>query len=328
MDTRLNQIPCGYITTNDQYTIVDVNETFLNWTNYKKEDVMGQHVEKLFSSSNKLIFHSYFYPNMAMYKRVEELFIHVQNAEGQTIPFLVNAKQIQSEEQTFVDIVLMPMKKRIDYEREVRQAKLVLEDAYQEKTIAYEHLHRINEKIEAKQQQLIAMNEELKQISNTDNLTGIGNRHYFQNKLRQYIEKFQQDSTPFSLLVVDIDHFKKVNDTFGHAIGDLVLAQLGLILKMSAREQDVPARFGGEEFILLLGETAEEEAFQIAQTLNKKLEQTIWPSIGRLTVSVGCATFKENDTESSIFEHADEALYESKRTGRNRATQYEAMKRV
>lgn len=328
MDRRLAHIPCGYITTNEQYIIIDVNETFLNWTDYRLDDLIGQHIEKLFSSSNKLIFHSYFYPNMAMYKFVDELFIHIQNATGQIIPCLVNAKQVLAEGEEFVDIVMMPMKKRIEYEHEVRQAKILLEKAYNEKTIAYEHLHRINGKIEEKQQQLIQMNEELQHISNTDNLTGIGNRRFFQQKLLNHIEQFNKKGIPFSLLVMDIDHFKQVNDTYGHAIGDLVLAQLGVLLKTAAREKDIPARFGGEEFILLLGQTAEEEAFEIAQQLNKQFEDTIWPSVGRLTVSIGCTTFKKGDTESSVFEHADDALYESKRNGRNQTTQYESMKRI
>ncbi|MER2028901.1 MAG: sensor domain-containing diguanylate cyclase [Solibacillus sp.] len=328
MDRRLAQLPCGYINTNEQYTIIDVNETFLQWTNYRLEELYGQHLEKLFSSSSKLIFHSYFYPNMAMYQFVDELFINIQNAAGQTMPCLVNAKQVNMEGENFVDIVMMPMNKRIEYEREVRQAKLLLEEAYNEKTIAHEHLQQINKKIEEKQQQLIQMNEELQYISNTDNLTGIGNRRFFHQKLQIHIEQFNKHGIPFSLLVMDIDHFKQVNDIYGHAIGDLVLAQLGVLLKTAARDQDIPARFGGEEFILLLGQTDEEKAFEIAQQLIKQFEKTIWPSVGRLTVSIGSTTFKKGDTESSVFEHADDALYESKRNGRNQATQYEAMKRM
>ncbi|MBD8035114.1 sensor domain-containing diguanylate cyclase [Solibacillus sp. A46] len=326
MDSRLFQLPCGYMETDLQYVITDINETLLNWTNYKREDLIGKHIEKLFSASSKLIFHSYLYPNMSIYHFVDELFIHVQSSEGHTIPCLVNAKEIQLDDAALVSIVFMPMKKRIDHEREVRQAKLMLEEAYKEKTIAYEHLHRINKEIENKQEQLLSMNEELTKISNTDNLTGIANRRFFQQQLTDYVEKYRQNSVPFSLLVMDIDHFKQVNDKHGHAIGDLVLAQLGLILNTVARENDTVARFGGEEFVLLLGETAEEEAFQLAQNLNKRLEQTIWPTIGMLTVSIGCATFQEDDTEISIFEHADEALYEAKRKGRNCTIQYETWK--
>lgn len=218
------------------------------------------------------------------------------------------------------------MKKRIDYEREVRQTKLLLEQAYAKKEVAYEQLQHIYEKIELKQAQLVEMNKQLVEISNTDNLTGIANRRYFQGQLTRHVESFRNQGQAFSLLIIDIDYFKHVNDTYGHPVGDLVLAQLGLILKTLAREQDTVARFGGEEFVLLLGETDEMDAIEIAQQLNKMVEETIWPTIGRLTVSIGCTTFKADDTEGSVFEHADEALYESKRNGRNRTTQYEAMR--
>ncbi|MER1956371.1 MAG: sensor domain-containing diguanylate cyclase [Solibacillus sp.] len=328
MEHRLANIPCGYIALNDQFRIVEVNETFLQWTSYAKQVLMNQHIEKLFTSSNKLIFHSYFYPNMLLYKHVDELFIHVRGEDGKTIPCLVNAIEQEIEGETYIDMVLMPMKKRIDYEKEVRKTKQLLEQAYSQKTVAYEHLQYIYEKIELKQAQLVEINKQLVEISNTDNLTGIANRRYFQEQLTQLVSNFHEQGQAFSLLVIDIDYFKQVNDTHGHPVGDLVLAQLGLILKMTAREQDTVARFGGEEFVLLLGETAEVDALEIAQQLNKVVEETIWPTIGRLTVSIGCTTYKAEDTEGSVFEHADEALYASKRNGRNCTTQYEAMRKV
>lgn len=326
MEQRLANIPCGYIAMNEQYRIVEVNETFLQWTDYSKQALMNQHIEKLFTSSNKLIFYSYFYPNMLLHKHVDELFIHVRGADGKTIPCLANAIEQEIEGTTYIDMVFMPMKKRIDYEKEVRQTKLLLEQAYSQKTVAYEHLQYIYDQIELKQEQLVEMNKQLVEISNTDNLTGIANRRYFQGQLTRHVESFRNQGQAFSLLIIDIDYFKHVNDTYGHPVGDLVLAQLGLILKTLAREQDTVARFGGEEFVLLLGETDEMDAIEIAQQLNKMVEETIWPTIGRLTVSIGCTTFKTDDTEGSVFEHADEALYESKRNGRNRTTQYEAMR--
>ena len=328
MEQRLAKIPCGYIAMNDQYRIVEVNDTFLQWTKFEKHELINQHLEKLFVSSNKLIFHSYFYPNMSLYKQVDELFIHVRGKDDMTIPCLVNAIEQEVEGETYIDIVFMPMKKRIDYEKEVRQTKLLLEQAYEQKTVAYEHLQHIYEKIELKQEQLVEMNKQLVEMSNTDNLTGIANRRYFQEQLKLQVENFHEKGQAFSLLVLDIDYFKQVNDSYGHPIGDLVLTQLGLILKMTAREQDTVARFGGEEFVLLLGETDEFEALAIAEQLNKTVEETIWPTIGRLTVSIGCTTFKADDTENTVFEHADEALYASKRNGRNRTTQYEVMRNV
>lgn len=326
MESRLDRLPCGYIVVNNHYLIVDVNETFLHWTLYSKSELVGQHIEILFQSSNKLIFHSYFYPNMMLYKQIDELFIHISGKDGHSIPCLVNAKELQIEQENYVDLVLMPMKKRIKYEHEVRQTKSLLERAYEEKEKAYKHLQHIYEKIELKQAQLVEMNKQLTTISNTDNLTGIANRRYFQQQLTKRTEQFHIQGIAFSLLLLDIDNFKQVNDKFGHPVGDLVLAQLGLILKELAREQDTVARFGGEEFVMLLGSTNEAEVLKIADQLKETVEQTIWPTVGHVTVSIGCTTFKASDTESSVFEHADEALYESKRNGRNCITQYEAMR--
>lgn len=326
MENRLTQIPCGYLVISEHYMIVDVNDTFLDWTHFDKKELLGQHIEKLFTASNKLIFHSYFYPSMTLYQRVDELFIHVKGRDGETIPCLVNAKSMDIEQEKFIDLILMPMKKRIDYEKEVRHTKQLLEQAYAEKERAYEDLQHIYKKIELKQEQLVEMNRQLVEMSNTDKLTGIANRRFFQEQLSQQIRLYHEQAQSFSLLVLDIDHFKQVNDTYGHAIGDLVLVQLALILKSTAREHDTVARFGGEEFVMLLAKTDALEALEIAQQLNGIVEETIWPTIGRMTVSIGCTTFTVSDNETTVFEHADAALYESKRNGRNRTTQYEAMR--
>lgn len=154
--------------------------------------------------------------------------------------------------------------------------KVFWSEYYEEKEKAYKHLQHIYEKIELKQAQLVEMNKQLTKISNTDNLTGIANRRYFQQQLTKRTEQFHIQGIAFSLLLLDIDNFKQVNDKFGHPVGDLVLAQLGLILKELAREQDTVARFGGEEFVMLLGSTNEAEVLKIADQLKETVEQTIW----------------------------------------------------
>lgn len=328
MDRRLAQLPCGILSLNTNYEILEVNETFLEWTKYQNEQLIGMPIEKLFPAGNKLIFHSYVYPNMSMHKHVEELFIHIYTATQEKMPFLLNAKEVQFDGETMVDIVLMPMKKRIDYEHEIRNTKLLLEKAYVEKNKAFDHLHHIYEQIEQKQLELIQINSQLVEISNTDKLTGIANRRSFQQQLETHIGQFHDEGLPFSLLIIDIDYFKKVNDTYGHQVGDMILAQLAMILQQEARATDTVARFGGEEFTILLGQTKAAEAMAVAQKLIEQVESAHWPTIGRLTISIGCATFKESDTESTLLQHADEALYESKHNGRNQATQYEESKSI
>lgn len=328
MKSRLNNLPCGFLSLNSAYEIVFVNETFLQWTNFQQEEILGQHIEKLLPMSNKLIFHSYFYPSMSMYHHVEELFLQLRNAAGESMPYLINANEMNVNEEKFTDLVLVKMTKRIDYEREVRQTKIQLEKAYEEKNNAYTILQQLHHEIEQKQMELLAVNSELLDISNTDKLTGIANRRYFQQKLKLDIQQFEQDKTPLSLLIIDIDYFKRINDTYGHLMGDVVLTKLATILKDTSRMSDTVARFGGEEFTIILSNTDSLEALEWAKLFNHIVEKSKWSEIGRLTISVGCATYQVGDTEDSLLQHADDALYKSKRNGRNQATQYETLEEV
>ena len=131
-------------------------------------------------------------------------------------------------------------------------------------------------------------------------------------------------SRKLSLLVVDIDHFKKVNDTYGHDQGDVVLKGLGVILRKAKRTTDAVARFGGEEFIILCEETDREGAMLLAERIREELQQTTFQTPkGELSVtcSIGIATFPDAGTDwDTLFKAADEALYVSKRSGRNRCT--------
>lgn len=323
MEQRLTSIPCGFLSLNCDYIIEEVNNTFLEWTNFKREQLLGQHIENLLPTGNKLIFHSYFYPLMSEYGQIEELFIHLYNEAQEKIPFIMNAKVNEMNGGYYIDIILMQMKKRIDYEREVRNTKMLLEKAYVEKEKAYDHLQHIYCEIEQKQLELLEINNELVQISNSDKLTGIANRRYFQNQLAVSIKRYQDEQIPFSLLIIDIDYFKQVNDTYGHLVGDEVLVKLATILKDNARPEDTVARFGGEEFTIILDNTNPERALEIATNFNKQVEISIWPTIGQLTISIGCAIYQPNDTEDTLLQHADEALYYSKRNGRNQVTLYD-----
>lgn len=326
MEKRITSIPCGFLSLNVDYIIEEVNNTFLEWTNFKKEQLIGQHIEKLLPTGNKLIFHSYFYPLLSECGHIEELFIHLYNEAQEKLPFIMNAKVNDMNGCYYIDIILMQMKKRIDYEREIRNTKMLLEKAYVEKEKAYDHLQQLYSEIKQKQLQLLEINNELMQLSNSDKLTGIANRRYFQSQLAIFIENYQNEQVPFSLLIIDIDYFKQVNDTYGHLVGDEILMKLATILKDNARPEDTVARFGGEEFTIILDNTNSDQALMMAKKFNKQVENVIWPTIGRLTISIGCATYLPNDTEDTLFQHADDALYESKRNGRNQATLYEVLK--
>lgn len=319
MEKRLNYAPCGFLSINHEGIITDINQTFLQWMGYKQADLINKHIEILMSTPNKLIFHSYFYPSINLNNHIDELFISLKHHDGLSIPFLLNAKLFTENKLEYIDCILVKMKKRIDYEIELRSTKKQMEAAYTEKKQALAKLEQIHLEIEQKQAELLSMNATLIELSETDKLTGLKNRRYFQEKLEEQLSNNEKSASPFSLFILDIDHFKKVNDTFGHQVGDEVLAQLAQLLKNQARSLDIVARYGGEEFVVILPETDQNEAKAIAEQLRQAVEQAKWQT-GRITVSVGIATAIKTDNETTILQRADKALYASKENGRNHVT--------
>jgi diguanylate cyclase (GGDEF)-like protein len=163
----------------------------------------------------------------------------------------------------------------------------------------------------------------IKNIALYDTLTGLYNRRYFEERLGVETQKSFYSGTPLSLVMVDIDHFKKVNDTFGHTGGDQVLCKTASLLKNSIRKKDMVARYGGEEFMLILPEAGLEESFIIAERIRRLVENTSF-EIGQaqvhLTISMGISNFPSHRAKSKeeLVRMADQALYDAKRGGRNK----------
>jgi diguanylate cyclase (GGDEF)-like protein len=154
-----------------------------------------------------------------------------------------------------------------------------------------------------------------------DPLTGLANRVLFDEVLRREISRSGSRGGFVSLLMLDLDHFKKVNDTYGHPVGDVVLRQFAAILRGTLRRADLPARVGGEEFAVVLVQ-AEPEALLVAEKIRKAVADEAFGEQGdsfRVTVSIGCAAWKEGmGGAEELIKRADEALYEAKNSGRNR----------
>ncbi len=156
-----------------------------------------------------------------------------------------------------------------------------------------------------------------------DTLTGLYNRRYFEERLKGEAQKSFANRIPLSLIMVDIDHFKKVNDTFGHPEGDMILREIASLLKKSVRKKDTVGRYGGEEFILILPEASIEASSMIAERIRLLVESTLF-DVGKaqlnLSVSLGISNFPMHGARSDeeLIKMADQALYEAKRGGRNR----------
>lgn len=159
------------------------------------------------------------------------------------------------------------------------------------------------------------------QYATLDALTNLNNRRQFEVRLKQEIATTKRQSNPLCAMMIDIDFFKKVNDTYGHASGDAVLRKVAAIIKEKLRESDIPSRYGGEEFAILLPFTHIEEAKIVGERLRKAVEVTPIPIDNQsinVTISMGLAEFKQEENGEELFARADKALYEAKETGRNR----------
>lgn len=166
---------------------------------------------------------------------------------------------------------------------------------------------------------------ELYEKASTDPLTGLFNRRQFETMAHKEMNKAWRYQTPCCILMLDIDHFKKINDTYGHQAGDEVLKNLAFHLKANLRDTDILARFGGEEFIILLAQTEESPGFVVAERLREAIENmtTVFEEKEiRVTISIGLAFAKYFDSLNGIIQGADDALYQSKKSGRNRVSVY------
>ncbi len=172
--------------------------------------------------------------------------------------------------------------------------------------------------VDKKNRELIRANETIKRIMNTDPLTKLLNRRAFTEHLKRAISFSKRHRLPLSIIMADLDNFKAINDTYGHAAGDRVLKAFARIFKKNSRTEDIICRFGGEEFIILLPNTNISSAMSFAERLRSKFEKTKIRGIPvDITASFGLSELTILDNEESFIKRAEDALYEAKKTGKN-----------
>ena len=176
-------------------------------------------------------------------------------------------------------------------------------------------------KLRAMTESLSARSETLEHAALTDSLTGMQNRRYFDDALREYLQEFRRIDRPIGLMILDLDHFKMVNDTHGHDVGDEVLRAVSNCLREFTRYHDVAARLGGEEFAVVAPNMDEQLLVKLAERIRKAIASlTVVSGNVRLkvTTSVGLAVWDRKETAEDFFRRADRMLYQAKRMGRNR----------
>ncbi|WP_243439932.1 diguanylate cyclase [Fundidesulfovibrio soli] len=181
--------------------------------------------------------------------------------------------------------------------------------------------NRLNEAytlLDLKNQELDDKNRALEVLLQTDRLTRLHNRHKLDEAFQAEVLRAKRYATQFSVILLDVDSFKTVNDTFGHLVGDSVLVQVADTLSANVREMDMVGRWGGEEFLLLCPETGLETAAELASRLRSVLACQPLPPVEQVTASFGVAAYHPGDDVASLLRRADDALYRAKASGRNR----------
>ena len=187
--------------------------------------------------------------------------------------------------------------------------------------------HALEARLRASKQEITQLQQSLEAVRNeslTDPLTSLANRKFFDESLAKAIDEAKSRGEPVSLMMADVDHFKKFNDSYGHLTGDQVLRLVAMSVKQNVKGQDIAARYGGEEFAVVLPNTVLRSAITVADHIRRAvmtkelMKRSTGEHLGRVTISIGVAALQASDSAQSLIERADSCLYAAKRNGRNR----------
>jgi diguanylate cyclase len=222
---------------------------------------------------------------------------------------------------------------RLDATGDKAEIRQIIADVLLETKRMAEQHHKLQDELNGSALEMQELRESIKDARRealTDALTGIANRKAFDERLREEIEDANSDTTPLSLLLIDIDHFKQFNDSYGHQFGDQVLKLVARTFTECIKGRDFAARYGGEEFVILLPKTelgnAVTLANQIRETVAKKkiVNRQSGQNLGHITISIGASQLQPGESDEGIISRADQALYVAKNSGRNRVEAGEA----
>lgn len=322
LENLLMEMGEGVIVLDNNRKVKFVNRSFLEMSGYFEKEISNLDLIELFTPSDR--------------ERVLEALgeclekndkckgrVSVLSKDGREIPVLCSIKLLRLDEGLLnYLIVLTDLTEIVKKEKE-------LEDALEEIRILNEDLNKRSQQLEIalasldmKLFETERAKERAEQLAITDPLTGLFNRRYLEEKLSHELIRAKAYNRELSIVMADIDHFKRINDTYGHKVGDEVLKALALILKANIRGEDVVARYGGEEFVILLPNVSKYDAYRIAERIRVEVEETSFEEIGvpeRITVSFGISCFPTDGEEViDLLKKADQALYQAKSLGRNR----------
>ncbi|MBI4368401.1 MAG: diguanylate cyclase, partial [Candidatus Omnitrophica bacterium] len=314
------------IVENNQGYAVLIRGALARWAETHRAKIelastVSEAIDKLSSASYDLVLTDYQLPDKTGLELLAEI-----KRRNFTFPVLLMMSvgdemlAVNALKSGFVDYI-------VKTEASFRELPSVIEGAYERYRIQ-EREKKLQAEISEKNVQLSSMNQRLAELSIKDELTGLLNHRFFQEKVTEEFARASRYHYPLSCLMIDIDHFKTVNDTYGHLVGDGVLKELGQFFTAHLRQADTVARYGGEEFVVLLPHIAYQGASLLAERLRKKVMDQLFqaaPSLSvKVTVSIGIASYPEDpaDRKETLLFYADKALYRAKGNGRNRVYLY------
>ncbi len=297
-DTVMEHIPEMVFVVDSHDRVVDANLMAQKWLGKSITDMSGQDPVEVFRNWPQLLNRFFF----TEFSREE---IEIPGTPPHTLEIVV----------TPIYNRLNTLEGRVIVARDITESK-ALENKLKEVNISLQNHLNENESLRAK----------LQEQAIRDPLTGAFNRRYFSEALDQESARSIRENSPFSILILDVDHFKQFNDTYGHKCGDIVLQSLANFLNENTRQGDIVCRYGGEEFVILMTDVASEAAYKRAELFRKRFEEMNIEYDGkklRCTFSAGIASYPAHaDAGEALLTHADMALYQSKANGRNRVSIY------
>lgn len=323
MDT-LDQLPCPVLITDMDGYILSANEGMLSLTGQTVEALEHSTMDKLFPRFNQVFLQTHVWPMLYTEGGVHEIYMHLYGDKQQLVPVLVNCKKSGPAGAERYCWIFFVAQERSRFENELLQARAHSDNISSHLARANAELKVLHQQLAERAHHLEVANFELARLSHSDPLTGLGNRRALTRAIQNWQADRAADQHQASLLIVDVDYFKAVNDQYGHDEGDRVLVLLAHQLQASVRDCDLAVRYGGEEFALWLPSTDRDDADHIAQRVHDNI-QMIRAGEKPITVSIGVATIadiKGPELMHRLIDHADKAVYRAKATGRNRTFHY------
>ncbi|MGE4533194.1 diguanylate cyclase [Halomonas sp.] len=311
--------PCGLVVIDEQGIILQVNQTLSDWTGYPMHRLVDRPASELFTAESRLLYLGLLAYRVAEHGTASEVHLALRVTQGEPLPVLCSARLILHQGAPLTLLSMLSVTRKDRLERELIEARQATQQALAEKSATLAGLEAMNDTLSAQREALEQANQQLGQDALSDPLTGLPNRRCFDQTLTQQLRETSLPGTtmPFCVAMLDIDHFKQVNDHHGHATGDRVLQQLGKRLTAQLRGGDLVARLGGEEFVLLMPDTDMEAAHCALERLRLAVETHAWEGVA-ITLSIGVTEYHSDDTRETLLQRADTALYAAKRAGRNR----------